>query len=276
MLVICCGMLRSGSTLQYQLAVSLLEKTGLGFGIGDPRHLDCQELVKANPATIQVLKVHKFKHLQHVEEAIAQGKAKCLYTYRDVRDVAVSLMNLRQIGFKELIWRHQEVQQSLNDFQAWTSLEGVMISRYEQMVNNIPQEVLRIAKHLNIELSTEMAIDIANNHTLEKQKERIRQWQSREDFNPRTHDGKSLLHHNHINSGTSEQWRETLTPMQIAFVESLTETWLRQWGYHLSQPVLARTASKVLYSRYQLASALARWRHQIQQRTIVPILSLKP
>lgn len=268
-------MLRSGSTLQYQLAVSILEKTGLGTGIGDPRHLDCLELAKASPATIQVLKVHKFKHLQHVEEAIAQGKAKCLYTYRDIRDVAVSLMNLRKIRFKELIFRNQEVQQSLQDFQAWTSLEGVMISRYEQMVNNLPQEVLRIAKHLNVELSTEMAIDIAKNHTLEKQKERIRQWQSRDDFNPRTHDGKSLLHHNHINSGTSQQWRYTLRPMQIAFLESLTETWLRERGYHLSQPVLARTASVMLYSRYQLAIELGRWHQQLQQRTIVPMFSLK-
>jgi phage host-nuclease inhibitor protein Gam len=126
-----------------------------------------------------------------------------LYTYRDVRDVAVSLMNMRNIGFEELIFRNQEVQQSLNDFQAWTSLDGVLVSQYEEMVGNIFQEVLRIANHLNIELSETEAQIIADNHTLDRQKQRIQQWQQREDFNPSTHDDRSLLHHNHIHSGNS-------------------------------------------------------------------------
>ncbi|MGB3240568.1 MAG: sulfotransferase domain-containing protein, partial [Geitlerinemataceae cyanobacterium] len=265
MLVICCGMLRSGSTLQYQLAVAILEKTGRGSGLGDPRNVDCLELANANPSgMMQVLKVHKFQHLQHVEAAIDRRQAKCLYTYRDVRDVAVSLMNMRNIGFEELIFRNQEVQQSLSDFQAWTSFDDVLISRYEEMVSDIPQEVLRIAKHLNIELSTEDAIAIAENHSLDKQKQRIQQWKQGDDFNPRNHEAKSLLHHNHINSGRSQQWCETLTPIQIAYLESLTGTWLRDRGYSLSQPFLIQKASQILYSRYKLMGKLGRLQHHLQ------------
>lgn len=269
-------MLRSGSTLQYQLAVAILEKTGRGSGLGDPRNVDCLELANANPSgMMQVLKVHKFKHLQNVEEAIDLRQAKCLYTYRDVRDVAVSLMNMRSIDFEELIFRNKEVQQSLGDFQAWTSLDGVLISRYEDMVNNLPQEVLRIAKHLNVELSAEEAIAIAENYTLDKQKQRIQQWKQGEDFNPSTHEAKSLLHHNHINSGKSQQWSETLTSIQIAYLESLTETWLCDRNYSLSQSFFLRTASKLLYSRYKLMGKLGRLQHHLQQGTFMPILSLK-
>lgn len=269
-------MLRSGSTLQYQLAVAILEKTGRGSGLGDPRNVDCLELANANPSGImQVLKVHKFKHLRQVEAAIDQGQAKCLYTYRDVRDVAVSLMNMRNISFEELIFRNKEVQQSLSDFQSWTSFDEVLISRYEEMVHNIPQEVLRIAQHLNVELSETEAIAIANHHTLDKQKQRIQQWKEGENFNPSSHEAKSLLHHNHINSGKSQQWSETLTALQIAYLESLTETWLRDRGYALSQPLLLRKASQLLYSRYQLTEKFGRLQHHIQHGTLMPILSAK-
>jgi Sulfotransferase domain len=269
-------MLRSGSTLQYQLAVAILEKTGRGSGLGDPRNVDCLELANANSSgMMQVLKVHKFKHLQNVEAAIDRRQAKCLYTYRDVRDVAVSLMNMRSINFEELIFRNKEVQQSLSDFQAWTSFDGVLISRYEEMVNNIPQEVLKIAKYLNVELSTEDAIALADNYTLDKQKQRIQQWTQGEEFNPSTHESKSLLHHNHINSGKSQQWSETLTPLQIAYLESLTETWLCDRGYSLSQPFFLRLASKLLYSRYKLMGKLGRLQHHFQHGTLMPTLSLK-
>lgn len=261
-------MLRSGSTLQYQLAVSILEKTGRGSGLGDPRNVDCLERVNATPpGTMQVLKVHKFKHLRNVEAAIERGQAKCLYTYRDVRDVAVSLMNMRKLSFEELIFRNKEVQQSLDDFKAWTSFDGVLISRYEEMIDNLPQEVYRIAEHLNVELSETEAISIAENHTLDKQKQRIQQWQTSENFNPATHDGKSLLHHNHINSGKPQQWLKTLTPLQIAYLESLTGTWLCDRGYSLSQPSYRRLASQLWYSRYEILRKMERLQHRWQHGT---------
>ena len=74
--VICCGMRRSGSTLQYQLAKAILAAA----------RVDCQ-----------VLKTHRMTAEQ--KRWITAGDAKCLYIYRDIRDVVVSQLNLNRWVF---------------------------------------------------------------------------------------------------------------------------------------------------------------------------------
>ncbi len=256
MLVICCGMKRSGSTLQYQLAVSIVERTGKGSGLGGLRGVDCRELIKDNTTgELQIVKIHKSSHLRGVKEVLESGQAKGLYVYRDLRDVAVSLMNLRKIHFEELI-RRNEIVDNLRAYYEFTSFDGVMISRYETMTENLSSEVLRIATHLNIELSPAEAESIAQEYSLSKQKARIEQSKQKAGVGRKERDSKTLLHQNHINSGKSRQWAERLHAIQIGYLENLSAQWLINHKYSLSQPFYIRLASKLVYTKHF-------WRHKI-------------
>ncbi|MGH2412213.1 MAG: sulfotransferase domain-containing protein [Microcystaceae cyanobacterium] len=276
MLVVCCGMMRSGSTLQYQIAVSIVEKAGKGSGLGEIRQVSCSELEKNNIKNeIQVVKVHKFEYLKGAKEAIEQGKAVGLYSFRDIRDVTVSLMVMRKTDFDRLIFHNPEIQQCLKDFYAWTSIRGMMISQYEVIVNNLTEEVLKIANHLKVDLSVEDAQAIANEYSIKKQRVRIKTWKERSGKNTRTHEPKTLLHYNHINSGQSQQWVNALTPLQIAYLENMAGDWLQMQGYSLSQPLYIHWASQLVFSRYELMRKIERLKHHWQHHTLNATLQSK-
>ena len=261
MLVICCGMKRSGSTLQYQLAVSILERTGKGSGLGDLRNVNCQELHQANTTgEIQVLKVHKISHLKGIEKAFEEGYAVGLYVYRDLRDVAVSLMNLRNLSFDKLM-RRREIPDNLRAFEQFTALPNMHISRYEYMVNNLSTEVVKIASHLGIELSEQEAELIAQEYSLTQQKARIESWKKEAGSQNKERNPQTLLHQNHIKSGRCQQWKTALTPLQISYLENLTGKWLVEHKYSLSQPLYLRLISRLVYSRYFWHQKIQRLKH---------------
>ncbi len=256
MLIICCGMMRSGSTLQYQLTVAILEKTGKGTGYGEIRNSDCQELLeKYSSTSMQVVKVHQFRHLKGVKKAIADKQAKGIYSYRDIRDVTVSLMKMRKATFERVIFETGEIKECIRDFYNWTNLDDMLISRYDTMVNNLPQEVLKIADYLNIDISQEDAKEIADHYSIEKQKKRIQQWKTTK-VNENLYDPKSLLHANHINSGQQNQWNKVLTPIQVAYLESISKDWLSLVNYPLTQPLPMQWLSRLTYSRYSIERKL--------------------
>ena len=247
MLVISCGMMRSGSTLQYQLAVELLQRAGRGEGIGEVRNTTCQDLEAQTHGHVHVVKVHKRQLLAGVSDAIADGYATGLYISRDIRDVAVSLMNMRQISFERLMFRSGEVEQALRDYEAWTALPGILISQYEVMMADLAQEVQRIARHLNIDLSPGTAAEIADKYDLKRQQKRIQAWKADPNYDASQHDPNTLLHHNHIRSGETQQWRTVLTPIQIAYLEYMAGDWLRSQGYELSQPQWRQQLSRAVF-----------------------------
>jgi hypothetical protein len=263
-------MMRSGSTLQYQLAVAIVEKKGLGSGLGEVRNSNCQDLIKANSNNqIQVVKVHKFIHLQGAKEAVAQGQATCIYIYRDIRDVTVSLMKMRKWNFDRLIFGSKEIQQCLKDFDLWTSIPGIYISNYENMMQDIKGEVARIAQHLKIDLSPEEIEEIAQNHSLEKQKNRIKTWKSSSDKDSETYEQKTLLHYNHINSGKSQQWCDALNQLQIGYLESIAAAWMKSQDYALSQPVYLRWFSQIFFVRYLIKEKINRVRQILQSKNSI-------
>ena len=87
MLVICCGMMRSGSTLQYNLALELVR----AFGVGDAGGMLAQPstlpaLAAQYPgAQMCILKAHVWP--EELAEARARAPVRLIYCYRDLRDV---------------------------------------------------------------------------------------------------------------------------------------------------------------------------------------------
>ncbi|MGF1480465.1 MAG: sulfotransferase domain-containing protein [Cyanophyceae cyanobacterium] len=266
MFVFCCGMMRSGSTLQYQLAASISEESGKGRGIGEIRWSNFAELERAySDDSIKVCKLHHIKHLKGARSALESGKAVGIYTFRDIRDVTVSLMSMRKTKFDNIVFKTREIPECLDNYYAWTSLPGLLISQYEEMSQNIPEEVERIAAHLNIELSPEKTQEIANAHSKQNQLHRIQKWNAKAEQTANPYDPKTLLLSRHINSGKSQQWKTTLTPIQIGYLESLAGNWLENHGYSLSQPLYVRQLSQLVYFKYALAKKLERLSHVLKK-----------
>lgn len=237
MWIFCAGMRRSGSTLQFQLTAHLVEQAGRGARV-EPATPDEFPRLQADPAGQDGWKV--FKTHRRTDEMLAElqgGNAKGVYVYRDVRDVIVSRINRSGRSF-ERIWK-ESLDSVLESFEQWTSLDAVLVSRYEDMVADVAGEVRRIAAHLDIAVSREESQEIAAQYTPARQLERIREAQETGlvERSPRVaFDPVSNLHVNHIRSGQSEQWSTALSRRQLALVEGRAEGWLVAHGYRLSLP----------------------------------------
>jgi hypothetical protein len=256
MLVICCGMMRSGSTLQYQIATALVEKMGKGIGIGEVRDANCRQLINAKPEhQMQVLKVHQLRHLKGVKEALEQDEAKCIYSYRDIRDVTTSLIRMRKSTFEKVTFQTQEIKECINDFYAWTSLKNVLVSRYEEMTKDLTNEVMKISHHLGLNCSLEEAQELANEFSLKKQKMRIEQWQAQQIKESVYYDPKTLLHANHINSDGKQNNSIKLTSLQIAYLDNMAEKWLKSQSYPIFSSLIMR---KIAYLKYKMQNKIRR------------------
>ncbi len=162
----CAGMLRSGSTWQYNVTADLLEGCGLatrgGFA-GNEKQL-ARLIATDNPL---VVKLHR-----PCASALAEvrgGRARVLYIHRDLRDVAASMMRIRRYTLKEVLatglldnaWRFKPV---------WTGLPGVLIQRYEEVIAEPEKAVGEICAFLELDVSRERIADVASSNSIDVQR----------------------------------------------------------------------------------------------------------
>jgi hypothetical protein len=237
MWVLCCGMPRSASTLQYSILVRIVEELGLGRGLGtfhSPQLLaEWLNTSPVNSPEIAVMKLHEYT--PEVEQLLNTGLTKALYIYRDIRDVVVSWMRMQNLPFEAIDPRNL-VSSCLANYTRWTELDDVLISRYESVIaqGGLLAEVRRIAAYIGLELEDSLADSIAERFSLERQREYI----ARFDYGQygiaagRTiYDPKTLLHNRHINSGASGEWRTVLTREQQQLIIEWAGGWLQARGY---------------------------------------------
>lgn len=269
-------MMRSGSTLQYQLAVAISEESGRGQGIGEIRSGNFEELEKAYPEdSIIVCKLHHIKHLRGIDSGFNSGKAIGIYSFRDIRDVTTSLMNMRKTSFDRVVVETKEIPECLDNFYAWSKFPGILISQYETMAQNIPHEVERIAHHLGIQLSPEKIQEIATAHSKQNQLNRVDQWKSQKGELSSKYDPYTLLHSRHINSGESQQWKTKLTPIQLGYLESLAGEWMKTHDYAFSQPLYIHLFSQLLYSKYYISERKKIFFDLLETGQLIPRLKTK-
>lgn len=235
--VFCGGMSRAGSTLQFQLTAHLVEASGRGKRVEwVPAH-EFQEL-RDRYAGQPGWKVFKSHTCTPEIRAELDAGARGVYVFRDVRDVVVSRMR-KQNQTADQLCKEGVVDRLLAGFERWTSSPGVLVSRYEQMVADLPAEVERIAGHLGIPMDGKACADLAAQYAIDTQLERIAQAQATGRTVQRDgvrYDPVSNLHIDHIRSGKSGEWRDALTETQIAMIEQMAGDWLQQHGYPLSRP----------------------------------------
>lgn len=233
MWIVCCGMKRSGSTLQFQLAAHLVEGAGLGTRVGWTEKFADAVTLTADVHTWKVYKNHNYS--EDIAEKFRIGQAKGIYVYRDLRDVFVSFMHKQDAPFERL-WQRDILRELVENEKKWTALPDMLISRYEVMTQDVAAEVDRIAAHLGIPVSPDEARAIAHEYSVELQKARTNNLRDVRKLNSKiTFDSHSLLHDNHISKtqGQIGQWREYLSRPQIDLIEKRYGDWLTAHGYPL-------------------------------------------
>lgn len=240
--VICCGMRRSGSTMQYHVA---------------------RAIVEAARADCQILKAHRLTDEQR--KLIAGGDTKCLYIYRDIRDVIVSEMNLKRMPFSFAnVCGSEIVADVLRSYREWMTVQDIYASRYEEVMADLKSEVARIAAYLQCAIPPEDIARIAEQNSIERTRQDLCAGTEAEAL---VLDRKTLLFNRHINSGESGQYHAALSSLQIKWIETLGYEWLVARGYPVSiSPsfhAIFRPAVSFLYS-------CLRWWHSRRKGGEIP------
>jgi hypothetical protein len=267
MWVFCCGMQRSASTLQFQIAAELVERAGLGERVGWVRPEQFPRLLDkhGSDGKWKVFKNHVCTPEMAAE--FERGAAIGIYSYRDVRDVMASVMRKYRATFDK-IWDGGFLESCLDNYRRWTSLPGVLVSKYEEVMADLPSEVQRIAAHIGLPVDRGTAARIAASYTRDRQLERIDRSRKGPDLQRGTlpdvfFDPHTLLHTDHITSGETGGWKTMLSPDQAALIEAHARGWLLGHGYALSAGTLSRSWRRLSYRPRRRIRALL-------QRLIMP------
>lgn len=237
------GTYRSGSTTHYEITRSIVEDTKNGVGIGYHTEERLQHYDTTNHKMI-VCKVFAPLWLHYYDthddlkpkpsygrKIYDEARMKAVVSIRDPRDILTS-MKKREQAKKGRDWYKDAIDTATNKFplwlgdvEKWCNLFGVTYwSKFEVFTQDLPGEVQRIAKHLDIILTVKQAEDIASRFTIDALNKR------RGEYN-KPDDNRHLPSVPGIVFGTSGQWRQWLTDEEVEAVEKVNGDFMRRFGY---------------------------------------------
>ena len=267
MWIFCCGMIRSGSTLQYQLVSEIIRSKNIGKSLGWTTPQDFQDLYQRENDETKILVVKSHDFIAQATQLSNEGKAKFVYSYRDIRDVIISIAHKYDKSFLGVI-RAGHIEPALENYEKWNALTPILSSKYEILSKDIKHELVRICEFIDVDLD-ELELDrIAGEYTIDKQRQRIMSTNygsSGIQSGGLVYSPETLLYQNHINSGESELWQHVLPRLECGIIESLAESWLLSHDYPLSQNYLYRNFAKILY-RTSIVQKASKRIHDIRQK----------
>lgn len=227
--IFAAGMRRAGSTMQYHWAKDIVEYAD-GFAAGLIPWQGFEKLFSNFDGVYPfvLVKGHVFypDKCPSAKRVFDEQRAKAVYIYRDIRDVAISTFDMGKYEWDYVA--NIEVPSILNEYKQWTNLpkEQIDILRYEGLPfpNVSGATVMRLARFLNINIGWRMCETIAKKHSIKAHQQII-------DKMEKGFDRHSLLWHNHIKSGRVGRFRDGLTSEQRADIEAVAKDWLIAEGY---------------------------------------------
>jgi hypothetical protein len=241
-------MYRACSTWQYEVVGHLIELHFEGRRLGYLTGEQYAGLIRSkagerasSPGTgWRAFKSHEGD--RRFARALARGRARAVYAYRDIRDVVFSLMHKRGLTFERLL-RQGMIHQVLANDRFWIRQPHVLVQRYDDILADPTTAVLALACHLGITLEPDEARRIAQEYSLESNKARTEALRRRleqagldlnEAANSQICDASTLLHWNHVRSGGSGSWVGQATPRQRAILDRLCRRWLEARNYPIA------------------------------------------
>jgi hypothetical protein len=236
MWIFCGGMLRSASTLQYQIASEIVEFYGLGERVTWYPHEEHQKIIDAQNAFshYKVFKSHSYS--TQINQEFKKRNALGLYIFRDIRDVLSSMKEKNGCDYSDDQIATMTKQLMKNHF-LWTESGHTYVSKYEIVLSDLVSEIRNIANHLDVAVDEHFATNMASQLSLENQKNAIAACADSPSIVTvnahNRYDPHSLLHLNHISSGKVGRYKENLSFKQIGIINDLAQFWLLSNGYAL-------------------------------------------
>jgi hypothetical protein len=203
MLILNIGMPRSGTLWRYKLIRDLVIANGGKDGleirqkfllhpfIGLPNaDLNTTKFKRLFPATIPAILGNSYVLFTHdkptpfAKAMLRSGIMKAIYGYRDPRDCILSILEYSQRAYPQYRAEFLEVttvpeavsymETYMIAWKEWINLEGTLVIRYEDMLENFEIIIKQIVDYLGLNIPEEMLVDIKNNYLPRKKSEHER------------------------------------------------------------------------------------------------------
>lgn len=237
MLIICNGMLRSGSTLQYNLAAEALESVGhvtrVGY-LGNFRSPEIRARLEEmrEAEGLYILKTHE----PPLEPAFYTNRVTLLFTHRDPRDIAASIRKKWNKRFDEIL---SDLDAMIDIHVQIADLERTLVQPYDRLYHALPEALNEIAIHLGTSLTSEARAGILQRNSLEtvskhlaaRRRNLILRFLGRVSGRFRI-DRKTNLHADHISEsgGRDGDWRRLFGTDEKRALEDRMQHWQHRIG----------------------------------------------
>ncbi len=238
MIVISNGMLRSGSTLQYNVAASVLETAGQvtrGGFIGEFAKPEIRAKLDALKTADgwTIVKTHEAP----LERSFYDDRVRVLFSYRDVRDIAASIKKKWGYPFEQIL---ADIDAMIEIERAFADIPNVLVQSYDTLYTDLPAATREIAEFLGVRVGDADVAHIADEFSVESSKQRLEarakhplvqvlgRIAGRFRIDPTTQ-----MHDNHISAtgGQDGDWLNQFEATEIAALNERFGDWLIGHGY---------------------------------------------
>lgn len=262
MLVLCLGMKRSGSTLQYNLARNLVESAdSLEGGYILSMAPEQRSKLFDEYAADTKLCVVKSHTMPPEAASLPAEQVRFCYIYRDIRDVAVSIRAKGGLTGEKLL---AYLDTCIDDYHEIIQVDSLLKQKYEDVMADTPTAIRELADFLAVPVDDQLVQRINEQCSIEtalsKQKPSLRssvrailvrlsravggkdglrkwgapRWLLRRMHLPRPKiDSRTELHADHISKdkGACGLWRTSLPKKDIEVISQRYADWLAEVGY---------------------------------------------
>ncbi|HZU24856.1 MAG TPA: hypothetical protein VFA04_05000 [Bryobacteraceae bacterium] len=240
MVVLCDGMIRSGSTWSFNVVRALLRADGSKkvYGLYNENPAVVHSAIRPRSSHV-VIKSHSLD--PSVYDLCRSGMVKPIYTWRHPYDAAVSAM--RMFGHSLEHW----ISPLRNALRIWSFHRstgcGLVVS-YKLIMTDPQSTVATIAEYLGLRLGSGAISGIVEANSLERVRALARDFTALDQSKVVHENGcvyhrETLLHSNHIRDGRIGYGLEYLSSSELAQIDAA----LQEEGYgHLCQRKGARAA----------------------------------
>lgn len=236
MIIFCCGMSRSGSTVQHQIVKCVLRASGKRWYVCEMSQSSIRYTNSVHPPGSKIV-VKSETYAGWASSFLGKEQAIGISIYRDYRDVVASLMwfyserakymeDVERTGAFEQVIKGSG-RQALEWQSAWEIEPNVTSFRYEDLWPNLGEMTEHIADILKVKLSAEQIAEIQAETSVDENLAKM------EESDGWIVKGSYPLTKSHISPRRGEPGRyvDALTPAQVTKVEKIAGTWLKNHGY---------------------------------------------